>query len=198
MEIYFARHGESEDDLSDSYGGASDFPLTERGRGQAAKTGEMLKGRGIQQIYSSPLRRASETAAIIREKLDGIPLEIDFDLRERNTYGVMSGLTRAEAARVFGYLIERFPGQPGKDKTCAPGGEEYEDFVYRVGRTWARLIANCKEREVNTVLVVTHGKFTLGLFTEVLGLGDSYNKELGAVKLVRYEPPVILEEIASD
>lgn len=198
MEIYFTRHGESEDDLSDSYGGASDFPLTEAGAAQAARVGQALKEMGIQEVLTSPLKRASQSAEILADSLGGIPMTVIYDLRERNTYGVMSGLTKVEAARIFGYLIDQFPGQPGKDKTCAPGGEEYEDFVYRVGRAWVQVVDHCKSRGIEKALVVTHGKFTLGLFTEILGLGSSYNQGLGAVKVVSYEPPVIVKEISAD
>lgn len=184
--------------MENRYGGASDFPLTDRGRKQAMHVGDALRDRGIQAILSSPLKRASETAAIVQGVLGGIPLQVNFDLRERNTYGVMSGLTRAEAQRIFGYLIERSPGYPGKDKTCAPGGEEYPDFIYRVGRAWVEVVNFTRANGYERILVVTHGKFTLGLFTEILGLGDSYNKELGAVKVVSFRPPALTEEISAE
>lgn len=190
IDVFFARHGESVDDLSDSYGGASDFVLSEGGRVQARELGERVMGLGVQQIFSSPLRRASETAEIVRDILDpNLTLAIVDGLRERNTYGLLSGLPKAEAAEIFAYVLERLEGQPGKDKTCMPGGEEYEPFVGRIAVAWNDVVSSCVRNSLSRVLIVTHGKATLALFTEILHVGDAYDQGLGALKHVKYTLP---------
>jgi len=62
--IYFVRHGESEWNVADKICGATDVPLTDRGREQAIKTGQMILERKIMadEILYSPLLRAAETA----------------------------------------------------------------------------------------------------------------------------------------
>ena len=68
--IYFVRHGESEANVAELVSGAgNDVPLTETGRLQAKKAGEDLKGKGIQLVICSPLRRTVETAEIIAEQI---------------------------------------------------------------------------------------------------------------------------------
>ncbi|MGA8113858.1 MAG: histidine phosphatase family protein [Actinocatenispora sp.] len=56
--------------------------LTVTGRAQALWTGSCLRGRGVSQVWSSPLRRARETAEIIAAVL-GLPVHTDPRLRER-------------------------------------------------------------------------------------------------------------------
>lgn len=191
MLVYVARHGESEDDLTQSYGGASDFALTPDGREQARLIGRRLKSVPIEAIYSSPLRRASESARLINEQIGGVPLEIIPELRERNTYGVISGHTPERARELFGYIIDQMEVPPGKGRECVPGGEEYPNFLERVRQAWNAVMAAADSSGYSNVLVVTHGKFTLGLFSEVLRVGADYNRELGAINVIEWSKPVL-------
>ena len=65
MIFYLVRHGEIESNIKKVYAGWSEEPLTERGVRQAEKAGELLKDKGIDALYCSPLRRAVQTAEII-------------------------------------------------------------------------------------------------------------------------------------
>ena len=58
MRIIFVRHGEPNYALD---------CLTERGRIQAKAAADRLKEEGIEEIFSSPLGRAAETAAFTAE-----------------------------------------------------------------------------------------------------------------------------------
>lgn len=80
--VVFVRHGESvrqsePGDDHDSF----DTPLSERGRSQANAVAERLSGRSIDSLYSSPLKRAHETAEIVAEET-GLDVSVDEDLRE--------------------------------------------------------------------------------------------------------------------
>ena len=66
MRIIFVRHGEPD------Y--ARDC-LTEKGRLQALAAAERLREEGIEEIYSSPLGRAAETAAAASDAL-GLPVDV--------------------------------------------------------------------------------------------------------------------------
>ncbi|MER7908461.1 MULTISPECIES: histidine phosphatase family protein [unclassified Streptomyces] len=63
--LYLARHGEALPDES---------ALSEGGRRQAVLLGERLRGAPLAVIHHGPLARAEETARLVREQLDGVPL----------------------------------------------------------------------------------------------------------------------------
>ena len=73
--IYLVQHGDKERL-------AGDPGLTELGRGQAGAMARWLQGAGLQALFSSPLRRARETAAAIAAAT-GLPVQVDGRLRER-------------------------------------------------------------------------------------------------------------------
>jgi uncharacterized phosphatase len=68
--VYFVRHGESEANAKGiAAGGGLDIGLTAEGRRQAEKAGQELKGKGVELIVSSPMKRAFESATIIANTL---------------------------------------------------------------------------------------------------------------------------------
>ena len=81
MELYAIRHGHSAANAIQAHAGWAQVPLTELGREQAAKTGELLKGLEFERIIVSDLLRARETAQIA---LPGRNFEQDSRLRETN------------------------------------------------------------------------------------------------------------------
>jgi len=69
---YFVRHGESLDNASfDNFCGISNPPLTENGFHQADLTGCCLIDAKIEKIFTSPLKRAHDTARHIKSKAGG-------------------------------------------------------------------------------------------------------------------------------
>ncbi len=82
--LYLVRHGENPANLTKemSYRRV-DYSLTEKGLLQAQQTAAHFIGRGIDEIYTSPLKRAYETAQIIAETLD-LPCTVVEDFREVN------------------------------------------------------------------------------------------------------------------
>jgi broad specificity phosphatase PhoE len=81
MRVLFLRHGEcphnvhtGPERLSEEAGDV----LTEHGRAQAAAAGAALRDRGITHLWTSPMRRASETAAAVGEALGLKPQTLPF------------------------------------------------------------------------------------------------------------------------
>lgn len=64
MRVYVIRHGESESNLKKIWSGQFDAKLTEKGKEDAKKVGEVLKGVSFDKIYTSDLSRAMDTAKI--------------------------------------------------------------------------------------------------------------------------------------
>lgn len=102
--LVLARHGEALGNRELRYlGGRTDAPLTARGEEQARLLAAALAGTGVSAvaIYSSPLRRAHDTATAIGAAL-GLPVNVDEALREQY-FGAWENLTRAE-------VLARDPG----------------------------------------------------------------------------------------
>ena len=99
MKIYFIRHTDADDDRRDSFGGIADDPLIQEGKEYAKKVGELLKNKDIDKIYTSPYLRAKQTAEILNNCINVGIIEI-YNLRERNSYGVLSGIEK-EKAKTF-------------------------------------------------------------------------------------------------
>ncbi|HVV66579.1 MAG TPA: histidine phosphatase family protein [Candidatus Saccharimonadales bacterium] len=93
VDIFIARHGQDEDNAAGILNGQRDKPLTELGRQQARALAESIVDAGLQfeAIYTSPLKRAAETAEIVGEII-GLKTKpiIIAELIERD-FGVMSG-----------------------------------------------------------------------------------------------------------
>jgi probable phosphoglycerate mutase len=86
MELLVIRHAEPVRVTAAETGGAAADPeLTARGRGQAARLAEWLASEGVDHVVSSPLRRATETAAPLAEAL-GLGITIDEGLCEYDAH----------------------------------------------------------------------------------------------------------------
>jgi probable phosphoglycerate mutase len=145
--ILLARHGETDWNRAGRWQGHADPPLNEVGREQASALAERLAGDGVAAIYSSDLRRASETASVVAGRL-GLPVFEDRGLREIDV-GSWSGLTRAEVEQRFPAGFARWlDGEIGHD------GETREQLTERVVAAVERIAGAHPD---GTVLVVTHG-----------------------------------------
>lgn len=92
--ILLARHGETDWNRDLRFQGHADEPLNALGREQARALGDELRSEGLVVVYSSDLRRASETAEIVAGILE-LPVTLDARLREIDV-GSWQGRTRSE------------------------------------------------------------------------------------------------------
>jgi len=119
--FYFLRHGETEMNAGRLVAGSIDTALTALGRQQAVEAAAALEGQPVTAIYSSPLRRARDTAAPIAERLR-LPVTLITEIAERN-WGVLEGQPRG--TRVRG--------------TTPEGAETPREFLERVLSGFARI-----------------------------------------------------------
>lgn len=102
-QVYFVRHGETVWNVENKICGATESPLTERGREQARAIGRELRARmdagelKLDRMLCSPLSRARDTAEEIANILE-LPLAVDVRLREQN-FGKWEGT--AGTAKAF-------------------------------------------------------------------------------------------------
>ena len=103
--LVLLRHGESEWNALNLFTGWVDVDLTEKGRVEAARGGELLVEHGVlpDVLYTSVLRRAITTANLALDKADRlwIPVHRDWRLNERH-YGALQGLDKAETKAKYG------------------------------------------------------------------------------------------------
>jgi broad specificity phosphatase PhoE len=83
--IYLIRHGEVYNPQAILYGRLPRFGLSDRGKKQLQKTGEFLKDKQINFLYTSPLLRAKQSAEIIKKELGISPLHISDQIIEVRT-----------------------------------------------------------------------------------------------------------------
>lgn len=91
------RHGETEMNAERRVAGSIDTALTALGRQQAMEAAALLAGLPIAAIYTSPLRRARDTATPIADAL-GLPVFVIPEIAERN-WGVLEGQPRGSRMR---------------------------------------------------------------------------------------------------
>ena len=146
--LLLVRHGETDWNRESRFQGHADPPLNARGREQARALAETLAADSISAVYSSPLRRALETAEIVAQRL-GVAVETVEGLREVDV-GEWQGLTRDEIERRFPVAYARWLDHGRGWET----GESYEEMGERVIAALAELASRHGDE---TVLVVTHG-----------------------------------------
>jgi 2,3-bisphosphoglycerate-dependent phosphoglycerate mutase len=146
--LVIARHGETDWNRVRRFQGHADPPLNELGRRQAQRLAEALADAPLAAVYSSDLRRAAETAAIVAAAR-GLRAEARRDLREIDV-GEWSGLT-------FGEIERRYPDGVRRHRAGGDGwerGERHSAMQERVVDA-ARGIA--AEHPGEQVLLVIHG-----------------------------------------
>jgi 2,3-bisphosphoglycerate-dependent phosphoglycerate mutase len=103
--IVLLRHGESIWNKENLFTGWTDVDLSDRGKAEAKKAGELLKAEGFafDVAFTSVLKRAIRTLWIALDELDlmWIPVEHSWRLNERH-YGALQGLNKAQTAAKYG------------------------------------------------------------------------------------------------
>jgi broad specificity phosphatase PhoE len=148
--MLLVRHGETDWNREQRFQGHADPPLNQTGRAQAVDLSVALAAEPLAAVYSSPLRRAFETAEIVAAAHDRRPVSMAA-LMEVDV-GSWQGLTRAE-------VDERYPDQFARwldhvDGFGFTNGESYEELGARVIPALLELAA---AHPGERVLAVTHG-----------------------------------------
>lgn len=149
MLIFLVRHAESTWNRQRRVQGQKDPPLSPYGRREAARLARRFKGLKFTVAYTSPLKRAYQTAQIILGKKRRAISEAG--LMEMGL-GEWEGKTVSHVEQASGDEFSKWAQNPSR--VAIPGGEPFRDFVARVKRTMRAI--ERKHREGN-VLLVCHG-----------------------------------------
>ena len=194
--LILLRHGESEWNQKNLFTGWVDVPLTERGRVEARRAGELLTEAGLLPdiVFTSLLKRAIHTAntALAVTDRDWIDVRRSWRLNERH-YGALQGKDKAQTLAEFGeeqFMTWRrsfdVPPPPLDDDSefsqahdvrytrldeRMPRTECLKDVVERMLPYWHSDIA-AELSSGKTVLVTAHGNSLRALVKHLDGISD--------------------------
>ena len=184
-ELWLVRHGQTDWNTEFRIQGSIDKPLNATGIEQAHELAQKLADTHFDAIYSSPAKRAHQTASAIAQLL-GLPIRTDDRLKEINL-GLWEGLTWQQ-------VQDRYPEMFAKRRSdpvhFAPeGAETYGDLVRRMVQAANDIaLAHPGER----VLVVSHGMSLATLLSKARGtdLADAYHlvPQNATPEVIEWEP----------
>tara|TARA_X000001036_G_scaffold410418_1_gene422268 strand:+ start:132 stop:872 length:741 start_codon:yes stop_codon:yes gene_type:complete len=180
MKLILLRHGQSEWNLENRFTGWKDVSLTNTGITEATSSGHQLSKMNldIKSVYTSLLKRATETTNIVTDiiKFSRKDIKYDWRLNERH-YGALQGLNKSETAAKYGenqvhiwrrsydippplldYNDERHPRFNNKFKKIdgdLPVGESLKNVIDRLNPFWQHYIDNIK-KNLGSHLIVAH------------------------------------------
>jgi alpha-ribazole phosphatase/probable phosphoglycerate mutase len=152
--VILVRHAQPVEDARGRCYGTLDVELSDAGRAAAAELAQHLRGRGA--VYSSPRRRALETATAISPDV-----VVDDDLRELD-FGELEGRTYDEIAASEPELYRAWMERPTTVEF--PGGESFAVLQRRV--------VAALDRIEEPAIVVTHGGVIRAVLAHWLSMPD--------------------------
>jgi 2,3-bisphosphoglycerate-dependent phosphoglycerate mutase len=195
--LVLLRHGESEWNQKNLFTGWVDVGLNDKGRGEAARGGALLRERDLlpDVLHTSVMRRAIETAQIALDTADRmwLPVRRSWRLNERH-YGALQGKNKKQTMEEFGeeqFMLWRrsydTPPPPIADDDewsqvgdpayadlpdeLVPRSECLEDVVARMLPYWYDAIVPDLQAG-RRVLVVAHGNSLRALVKHLDGISD--------------------------
>lgn len=157
MKIYFVRHGETDWNARGHIQGSNDTDLNAAGREQAEELGKKLfkEKLEIAKIYTSPQKRAVQTAEIVANKL-GLTYQITKGLEEMSL-GVWEGHTWEEVRNQDTEYYQNW--YKNRRYVKAPEGESYQELLVRNVGALLKII----EKHTEDVIVITHSAVIMTL-----------------------------------
>ncbi len=166
MKIFLIRHGETTGDIEDRFGGDYDDHLTQEGVEQAKKLASQLEEKKIEVVFHSPRHRATETADIVAKTLN-VPSKVVENIRERNNYGILTGMTKTEAKQKHPVEYEKLT--ISKTHHDVKESESYEELKKRIIPAFEEIESN----KFNVIAIVSHGGVISTLVREFFKFGTS-------------------------
>lgn len=158
MKLFMVRHGQTTGNVAGLIYGQVDYPLTQKGREQAAAIRPILDKFKFDRVYSSDLSRAIETQQIALPGAEGIksPLLREFDV------GNLTNVPYAEAEEKYASQLEDARTN-GYDWF---GGESYDQILNRI-RKFLKLL---ESDPCENVIAFTHNGMLGFMLQLVLGV----------------------------
>lgn len=166
MMLYIVRHGETDWNRQKKVQGHTDIPLNEYGRHLAEETAEGMKDIPIDIGYTSPLKRARETAEIIL-KGRNIPL-LDEPRIQEIGFGIYEGIHTGTQEKELGSDEFNLFFTDTASYIPPEGAESVEELYERTGQFLEELCGR-RELEDKNILISTHGAAMTALLNRIKG-----------------------------
>jgi alpha-ribazole phosphatase len=179
--LLLIRHAEPEAEARGRCYGTLDIGLSDGGLRQADRLARALAQNGLAAIYTSPRRRALQTAAALG-RVHGLAPVVDERLCEID-FGDFEGRTYEEIEREHPELFRRWMETPTEIEF--PNGESYERFQARALLALASIL---ERHRGDTVAVVSHGGIARAILADCLSIPDAgifrIDQSYGALSIV--------------
>lgn len=149
-EIYLVRHGETEWNVLGKFQGATDIPLSQKGIEQASYLTKRFENK-FDYVYSSPLKRAIQTASIL-SKNSGLKINIKEGIKEID-FGKWEGLTLKQIKDIYGKEYASFENDDTNGYLVG-GDLSLKLASQRAKKTILEVAEECKNK---TAVIVAHG-----------------------------------------
>ena len=167
--LILVRHGVTDWNVEGRWHGLTDIPLNEEGKKQSREAANTLKGIQIDIVYTSPLKRVTQTYDEIKETLGlDVPMVIDPALNERD-YGIYTGKNKWEVEKEVGH--EEFINIRRKWDRAIEDGESLKQVYERVIPYFKEKILEDLKSGKN-VLVVSSGNTLRALIKYLKNISD--------------------------
>jgi broad specificity phosphatase PhoE len=159
--ILLVRHGTTAYNETDRLQGRIDNPLSARGRDEVERLAERLKNAPIDAIFSSPLRRALETAAIINRHHARTLTVVD-EFSEIDL-GEWEGLNYSRVREQFPDVHDRWISDPDFP---VPGGESFSAVCARARSGLEKTLQNGQQN----ILITGHASVNRAILAGIIDL----------------------------
>lgn len=199
MKLYLVRHGETDWNKVRKLQGQVDIPLNEFGRELAKETKKGLADIPFAVCYTSPLKRAKETAELILEGRD-VPIIEDKRIMEM-AFGVYEGKCCSREGWELPDDFQKFFDDPAAYK-APEGGENFADLKRRLSSFLSELYEKEEYKDSN-ILITTHGAALAGILHVIReeplekywGIGVQKNCAVSQVEVKNKVPRIISENV---
>lgn len=160
--LYLVRHGEAMGNILLQFQGNIDCPLTPQGLEQTQCLEKRFAQIPVDVLYSSPLKRAYDTAAAIA-RATGCAIQVDPRLIEING-GEWEGMSWKELPQRYPEQFDNWVNHPGD--FSAPQGESMQQVYERAKEVLSEILERHEEKRI---AVATHGCFIRNALCFLLG-----------------------------
>ena len=193
--LILLRHGQSVWNLENRFTGITDIDLSPMGISEAENAGKLLKQFPIDLIFTSVLKRAIHTAAIVLKELGrSIPIIQNSALNERN-YGDLQGLNKDDTISKYGeaqvHLWRR------SYETAPPNGESLKNTFDRVIPYYKVKIE--PELKTKNILIAAHGNSLRALIMYLENINpvaiSDFNIATGVPRVYEFNAEMKLQKV---
>jgi phosphoserine phosphatase len=180
--LILTRHGETAWNVEKVFRGRADVDLNDVGTKQAELLGRYLGSWELEAVYSSPVKRALDTAIIVA-RYQKVAVRISEGLTDLD-FGKWQSLPEREVKRLYPAIFDEWHNNPHKVKM--PGGESLDDVTKRTAKVADEVLS----RHHGNVLLVSHRVVIKVLICYLLGLDNSHfwniSQDVAAITIFDY------------